>query len=146
MTLNPTCWALRLYERLYPRIIVSKSHGNTSKYVHPRKRSMTPTDDPQVTSDPHLFWVTCLTLPNWIIVPKFHWNSSTPQQHGTNETRNTLNTNLNTNLMQGHRDSSVSPCSLPEITEHDFVSILFYCEQISLKVLYFVHKLSCLNI
>ena len=29
-----------------------------------------------------------------------------------------LNTNLNTNLMQGHRDSSVSPCSLPEINEH----------------------------
>ena len=55
------------------------------------------------------------------------------QQHGTNETRNTLNTNLNTNLMQGHRDSSVSPCSLPEITEHRIFYILFYCEQISLK-------------
>ena len=59
------------------------------------------------------------------------------QQHGTNETRNTLNTNLNTNLMQGHRDSSVSPCSLPEITEHRIFYILFYCEQISLKGIIF---------
>ena len=60
-----------------------------------------------------------------------------PQQHGTNETRNTLNNNLNTNLMQGHRDSSVSPCSLPEITEHRIFYILFYCEQISLKGIIF---------
>ena len=30
---------------------------------------------------------------------------------------------LNTNLMLGHRDSSVSPYSLPEITEH---GITFY--------------------
>ena len=49
---------------------------------------------------------------------KHNMVASHAQQHGTNETRNTLNTNLNTNLMQGHRDSSVSPCSLPEITEH----------------------------
>ena len=40
------------------------------------------------------------------------------QQHGTNETRNTFRNKSNTNLMQGHRDSSVSSCSLPEITEH----------------------------
>ena len=39
----------------------------------------------------------------------------------------------NAPLMQGHRDSSVSPCSLPEITEHRIFYILFYCEQISLK-------------
>ena len=56
------------------------------------------------------------------------------QQHGTNETRNTY---LNTNLMQGHRDSSVSPCSLPEITEYRIFYILFYCEQISLKGIIF---------
>ena len=36
---------------------------------------------------------------------------------------------LNTNLMQGHRDSSVSPYNLPEITEHRIFIILFYCEQ-----------------
>ena len=55
------------------------------------------------------------------------------QQHGTNETRNTLNTNL----MKGHRDSSVSPCSLPEITDHRIFYILFYCEQINLKGIIF---------
>ena len=64
-------------------------------------------------------------------------DASLSQQHGTNETRNTLNNNLNTNLMQGHRDSSVSPCSLPEITEHRIFYILFYCEQISLKGIIF---------
>ena len=41
--------------------------------------------------------------------------------------------------MQGHRDSSVSPCSLPEITEHKIFYILFYCEQISLKKYYILY-------
>ena len=33
---------------------------------------------------------------------------------------------LNTNLMQGHRDSSMSPCSLPEMTENiEFFTFYF---------------------
>ena len=40
---------------------------------------------------------------------------------------------LNTNLMHGHRDSSVSPCSLPKINEHRNFYILSYCEQTRLK-------------
>ena len=45
---------------------------------------------------------------------------------------------LNTNLMHGHRDSSVSPCSLPEITEHRIFYIIFYCEQANQAKRYYI--------
>ena len=56
-------------------------------------------------------------------------DSSTVQTQVPLLSRNTLNTNL----MHGHRDSSVSPYSLPEITEQRIFHVLFYCEQIGLK-------------
>ena len=62
---------------LYLRIIVSNSHGNTSKYVDTvtifQKRNQN-VNDPKMTSDTTSVEVTCATLPkdHWIQVP---WKS-----------------------------------------------------------------------
>ena len=47
---------------------------------------------------------------------------------------------LNTNLMQRHRDSSVSPCSLPEITEHRIFlhSILLQANQAKMYYILYI--------
>ena len=53
--------------RLYPRIIVSKTHGNTSKYVDTVTfffQKLEPkVIDPYMTFDPTSIEVTCVTLP-----------------------------------------------------------------------------------
>ena len=53
--------------RLYPRIIVSNSHGNTSKYVDTvtifQKNLTKKVSDPKMTFEPTSVEVTCVTLP-----------------------------------------------------------------------------------
>ena len=53
---------------------------------------------------------------------------------------------LNTNLMHGHRDSSVSPCSLPEITEHRFFHVFILLQTNKAKRNLFCTYPSCLDI
>ena len=55
------------------------------------------------------------------------------QQYSTNENPSLSRNNFLANLMHGHRDSSWSGCSLPEITEQRIFHVLFHCEQIRLK-------------
>ena len=64
--LNPHL--LKSYVWLYPRIIVSKSHENTSKYVDTvtflcKKKIEPKVIDPLMTFDPTSVEITCVTLP-----------------------------------------------------------------------------------
>ena len=64
MTLTPHLLTSHVW--LYPRIIVSKSHENTSKYVDTVNlfaKTWTKGHWPLDDFDPNLFEVTCVTLP-----------------------------------------------------------------------------------
>ena len=57
---------LMSYVRLHPRIIVSNSHGNTSKYVDTVtifQKLNQKVDDPKMIFDPTSVEVTYVTLP-----------------------------------------------------------------------------------
>ena len=57
---------LMSHVRLYPRVIVSNSHGNTTKYVDTVtifQKLNQKVNDPKMTFDPTSIEVTCVTLP-----------------------------------------------------------------------------------